>query len=383
MTTLPYSLPILTCLKAGLAFVFSGLVASAVIPIVIREVKRLNLLDTPNERKAHKNPTPTLGGIGVFAGILVGLFASLLSWISTDSFGELPYLLVALIMLFGVGIMDDLHDFSAKRKFLFQIGAALLVAWGGVRLSGFYGMFGITEVPVFLQYTLTVILIVGVTNAVNLIDGIDGLSGGLGFTNALVFALLFALSGDKHYAILAFAMAGSLLGFLRYNFNPAKIFMGDTGALVIGFLQAVMGIKLVMDNHLSQQTPAISHSTVIVFGILLLPVADTLRLFTERMLNGKSPFKADRNHIHHLLMRMGCGHKSAAIILYIANISLIVLAFFFAYLENFSQGFSILLLLALPIVGMKWLFYAAPEVAKKTTTTAAKSIESPKETVLR
>lgn len=355
MLTLQYSLPIINCVKSALAFVFGCLVSMAVIPIVIQEVKRWGLLDTPDERKAHTNPTPTLGGIGIFAGILIGLFAATYTWINTNAFHELPYLLVSIIMLLGIGIMDDLHDFSAKRKFLFQIAAAIIIAWGGIRLEGLYGLFGIHDVPVFAQYGITVLLLVGITNAVNLIDGINGLAGGLGFINAAIFGLLFAISENMGYAILAFALAGSLLGFLRYNFGRAKIFMGDTGSLVIGFLQGVLGIKLILINNINFHNPSVPHVIIIVSALFLIPVCDTLRVFGQRMLNGTSPFKADRTHIHHILIDLGLDHRKASMTLYTWAITLNGVAFFIAFTELFPQTLAFILLVLVPIFLTKWV----------------------------
>lgn len=355
MLTLQYSLPIINCVKSALAFVFGCLMSMAVIPIVIQEVKRWGLLDTPDERKAHTNPTPTLGGIGIFAGILVGLFAATYTWINTNAFQELPYLLVSIIMLLAIGIMDDLHDFSAKRKFLFQIAAAIIVAWGGIRLEGLYGLFGIFQLPIFAQYTLTVFLLVGITNAVNLIDGINGLAGGLGFINAIIFGLLFAISENMSYAILAFALAGSLIGFLRYNFGRAKIFMGDTGSLVIGFLQGILGIKLILLNNLAWHGASIPNVTIVVSALFLIPVCDTLRVFGQRMLNGKSPFKADRTHIHHILIDLGLDHKKASMTLYAWAFTLNVVAFGFAFTEFFSPTLAFILLVITPIFLTKWV----------------------------
>lgn len=355
MLTLQYSLPIINCVKSALAFVFGSLVSMAVIPIVIQEVKRWGLLDTPDERKAHTNPTPTLGGIGIFAGVLIGLLAAIYTWISTNSVQELPYLLVAIAILFGIGIMDDLHDFSAKRKFLFQIAAAIIVAWGGLRLEGCYGLFGIDALPIWGQYGLTVLLLVGITNAINLIDGINGLAGGLGFINAIIFGLLFAISENMIYAILSFSLAGSLLGFLRYNFGRARIFMGDTGSLVIGFLQGILGIKLILINNVDWHGASIPNVCLVVSALYLIPVCDTLRVFGQRMLNRKSPFKADRTHIHHILIDLGLDHRKASMTLYAWAITLNMAAFLMAFTNIFSPTLAFVLLVVVPIVLTKWV----------------------------
>jgi UDP-N-acetylmuramyl pentapeptide phosphotransferase/UDP-N-acetylglucosamine-1-phosphate transferase len=186
------------------------------------------------------------------------------------------------------------------------------------------------KIPDIFQYAFSVFLIVGLTNAFNLIDGIDGLAGGLSFMNALVLGiLLLFVRHDLAFSLIAMGFAGALLGFLKHNFNPAKIFMGDTGSLIIGFLLAVLGIVVIQGTKETTllQPKEITGLTIIVVGILLLPVYDTLRVFAERILKKSSPFKPDKNHVHHLLIETGSNHKKAAIILYFANAIIIITAF--------------------------------------------------------
>src|SRR4029079_19508352 len=154
----------------------------------------------------------------------------------------------SIAVLFAIGMMDDLKNLSVRYKFAIQIAVALLIAFSGVRITSFNGLFGINELSVSAQYTLTVLVITGITNAFNLIDGIDGLAGGLGFMSLVILGIFLTLSGDASNAIIAFALGGGLLGFLYYNFNPAKIFMGDTGSLVLGFVISVLCIKLIQLN---------------------------------------------------------------------------------------------------------------------------------------
>lgn len=202
--------------------------------------------------------------------------------------------------------------------------------------------------PVLAQYAFSVLLIVGLTNAFNLIDGIDGLAGGLAFINSLVLGFVLLLQSNVMYSILAFTFAGALLGFLIFNFNSAKIFMGDTGSLIVGFLMAVLGIVVMKGGAFSGGLHLNSGSlTIIVVGILLLPVYDTLRVFTERILKKNSPFKPDKTHVHHLLIETGANHKKAAIILYISDILIIALAFL---IRNINPSLSILLLFILASV---------------------------------
>lgn len=217
----------------------------------------------------------------------------------------------SIVVLFALGIMDDLKDLSARYKFLIQISLAALIALSGIRITSFDGLFGIYDLPLMAQYTFTILAIAGITNAFNLIDGIDGLAGGLGFMSLITLGMFLTMSGDANTALIAFALAGALFSFLYFNFNPAKIFMGDTGSLVLGFVIAVLCIRLIQVNVMIPN-PIVLNAPVFVFGIVFIPVFDTIRVFTVRIWKGNSPFEADRTHIHHLLTNQGFSHSFAA-----------------------------------------------------------------------
>jgi UDP-N-acetylmuramyl pentapeptide phosphotransferase/UDP-N-acetylglucosamine-1-phosphate transferase len=191
-----------------------------------------------------------------------------------------------------------------------QIALAFLIALSGIRITSFEGLFGIDELPLYSQYSFTILAIVGITNAFNLVDGIDGLAGGLGFMSLITLGVFLTISGDVSGALIAFALAGGLLAFLHYNFSPARIFMGDTGSLVLGFIIAVLCIRMLNVNSVSQN-PVVNHIPVFILGVVLIPVFDTLRVFAIRIWKGKSPFEADRTHIHHLLTNNGFSHAFA------------------------------------------------------------------------
>lgn len=328
-------------LLAG-AFLLAFFVCFFAIPYIIKSAHKNKWVDEPNYRKVHSNSIPTLGGIGIFTGIVIG------SLLGIPFFNiEIALLFLAIVLLFTTGIIDDLKDLSASKKFIVQFLAAAIIATAGLRITSLDGLFGIYTIPVSLQYVLTILMITGVTNAFNLIDGIDGLAGGLGFLNAVALGGLLFYSGCIAESFIAFALAGSLLAFLRYNFNPAKIFMGDTGSLVIGFCISVLGLKVMDANHLYQNPAAITNSFVLVSGIILIPVFDTFRVFGVRIMKGKSPFSPDKNHIHHLLMKTGYNHKKAALILYVSNILLFLFSFL---MKDFHSEISFILLLILAII---------------------------------
>jgi UDP-N-acetylmuramyl pentapeptide phosphotransferase/UDP-N-acetylglucosamine-1-phosphate transferase len=331
----------------GLAFVFGAIITILVIPQIIKYSKKYHLLDKPDQRKVHKTPIPTLGGIGFFIGFIV---VSTFWMFYNHEFNSMTLsLFFALIVLFITGIFDDLKDLRASLKFLIQIIVALIIAYFGFKIESLNGVFGIYEMHPVAQYAFSVFLIVGLTNAFNLIDGIDGLAGGLAFINSMVMGSILLYQDNITFGVLAITFAGSLLGFLIFNFNPAKIFMGDTGSLLVGFLMAIFGI-VVIQGGFTLAASSVSHTaslTVVVVGILLLPVYDTLRVFTERILKKSSPFKPDRTHVHHLLIETGANHKKAAILLYISDIVIISLAF---VLKDYNPSLSIILLFILAAV---------------------------------
>jgi UDP-N-acetylmuramyl pentapeptide phosphotransferase/UDP-N-acetylglucosamine-1-phosphate transferase len=252
----------------------------------------------------------------------------------------------SIIVVFIVGIMDDLNDLRARNKFVIQLALALLIAFSGVRITSLNGILGIEELPITAQYTLTVVAIAGITNSFNLIDGIDGLAGGLGFMSLVILGLFLTLGGDINIALIAFALAGGLLGFLYYNFNPARIFMGDTGSLVLGFVIAVLTVRLIQVNTTSSFN-LLLNAPAFGLSLVLIPVFDTLRVFSLRRWSGKSPFNADKTHIHHLLTNNGWSHNFAAKLICAAH-GLILIAGYF--LKNLPQEIGIIILFILMLL---------------------------------
>ncbi len=292
---------------ALLCFLTAFVVSMISIPPIIRIIEKYSLYDLPNDRKLHRSPIPTMGGIAIVAGMMTALFL----WLPFDNSNAQVCFFLSVTVLFALGILDDLKDLSAKYKLIVQIGLASLIALSGIRITSFDGLFGLHELPLTAQYTFTVLAIVGITNAFNLIDGIDGLAGGLGFMSLVTLGIFLTLSGEAYWALIAFALAGGILAFLYFNFNPARIFMGDTGSLMLGFVLALLGIRLMQANLLAAN-PVLPHAPVFVLGIVLIPVFDTLRVFSIRIWQGKSPFTPDKSHIHHLLTNSGYSHSFAA-----------------------------------------------------------------------
>ena len=327
---------------ALLCFITAFIVTLVAIPPVMATIRRYGLFDKPNSRKEHTTPIPTMGGIAIFAGMV----AALLLWFPFINNTVQVSFFFSVITLLVLGVFDDLKDISAKYKFVVQAGLACLIALSGIRITSFEGLFSITEIPISAQYTFTVLSIVGITNAFNLIDGIDGLAAGLGFMSLITLGIFLTISGDANTALISFALAGGLLSFLYFNLNPARIFMGDTGSLVLGFVTAVMCVRL-MQVSISSPESVIPYSPVFVLSIVMIPVFDTLRVFGTRMWKGKSPFSPDKTHIHHLLTNQGFSHAFATkIICSMHGIILLVTI----WLKNLRQELTLAILLALMIL---------------------------------
>ncbi|MBU6343331.1 MAG: undecaprenyl/decaprenyl-phosphate alpha-N-acetylglucosaminyl 1-phosphate transferase [Bacteroidetes bacterium] len=293
-----------------LGFITSFTLTFTIIPVVIRVAKERRLYDKPNERSAHKEPTPSLGGVAIFAGAI----CSIVLWTPMQSFGVLQYILAAFVLIFLLGVLDDLLPMSPTKKFAGQLLVAVIVSYkANIRISSFYGVFGVTEIPEITSFMLSVVVIVGIINAFNLIDGINGLAGSVGLLACIFWGAWFLAVGAHAFAIVAFSLAGSIIAFLKYNFTPAKIFMGDTGSLMIGTACSILAIQFIEMNHVLHQSTNVvfGAAPAIAIGILILPLFDTLRVFSIRIFKGKSPFHPDRNHIHHLLLDSGFTHMQA------------------------------------------------------------------------
>lgn len=304
------------------AFFFGFLVT----PMVIFFFKKKNVLEIPGGRKIHKGLVPSMGGIA----IMIATFIALFSWLSIDQLADTRYLLIALGLMFTLGLRDDLIELTAIQKLIGQcVAAFLIIVMADIRISGFYGFAGVYEIPLLVSYTLTLITIIVVTNAFNLIDGLDGLAGTLSTITLLFLGWWFVNVGMLSYGIVAFTMVGAILSFLVYNWHPAKIFMGDTGSLSIGFLLSVLVVLFIDKNGTMSNMPGFTFKAPIATGVALLivPIYDTARIFVKRARKGKSPLKPDKSHVHHFLMRMGFTHDKVAYILGVIKIGFIGLAY--------------------------------------------------------
>ena len=308
----------------AIAFLLGLVTAFVVTPFSMRIAKKYGAIDVPNDRRVNKKPMPRLGGIAVIAGFFVSTIYLLISmsiegklvlfeedmlWLKLVGF------FVGIIILGITCFIDDTKGIHSLTKLIVQIVAALIVVACGIRIENFEIPFlnGQAELNIVLSYIIKVCWIVGVTNAINLIDGLDGLSSGISLISCISLLIIFTLNGSPLIAIvLITALGGAISGFLPYNFNPAKTFIGDTGSNFLGFSLAVISILGVAKTY----TALVLIAPIIV---LALPLFDTLFAIFRRIKNGKSlkaVFKADKGHLHHRLMQKGYTQKQAVFILY-------------------------------------------------------------------
>lgn len=329
-----------------LAVSMSFMLVVITIPPILRVAREKKLFDTIDKRKIHTFPVPPLGGVAIFIGFVLSTI------VATDgySFESLKYIIASIILMFFIGLKDDLLVISARKKFVVQIFAAmLLIIMGNLQISNLHGMFGFYEIHSATGVFLTLFIILAIVNAYNLIDGIDGLASGLAIFASSLFGGWFFIIGQIQFAIMSLALAGSLLGFFLFNVfgKKNKLFMGDAGSLVIGLVISTIIIKFNEFNIIKTGQYSVVAAPAVSFSLVIVPLIDTFRVITIRLWNKKSPFHPDNNHIHHRLLNLVPNHLKVTIIIIIANIFLIGFALLlnnlmldvtFQFLAVFSFG---------------------------------------------
>ena len=295
-------------LKIGLAVAAALAVSFAATPAVKWFAQRVGAMDVPkDERRVHNKPIPRLGGLAIFIGFMLSvvLFA--------DITRQLQGVLIGAVIIVIVGAIDDITPLRALLKFFIQIIAALVAVYFGVIIDTFSNPFALGASQYIqlnsLSIPITVIWIVAITNSVNLIDGLDGLAAGVSIISSIVMLIISLMVSDINIAVILAALTGACLGFLPYNFNPAKIFMGDAGALLLGYILATMSILGLFKLYALVSFAA-------PFLVLALPLVDTSFAFLRRLLKGKNPMAPDRGHFHHRLLDMGLSQRQAVAIMY-------------------------------------------------------------------
>ena len=335
-------------LTASVAFIITFLA----IPVVLQIAEQKKLYDIPDERKVHTRPVASLGGVGIFGGFLLASLLSIQGYLNP----EFQYFFAAALVIFFLGLRDDIMILSATKKFIGQIiAASILIHLGGIKLDSMYGLFGFEQVPEGFGLAVSYLTIIVVINSFNLIDGIDGLAASLGILSMLVFGTYFFIVDHQAYALLSFSMAGSLVAFMIFNHHPAKIFMGDSGSLMIGLINSILVIKFINVASAPFVTVPVASAVAIGFAILIVPLLDTLRVFSIRILNGRSPFTPDRNHVHHLLLDRGMSHSAVTFTCVAINIAFILLAWLG---KSLGPNYLLLSLLAISFAGLGILYKA-------------------------
>jgi UDP-N-acetylmuramyl pentapeptide phosphotransferase/UDP-N-acetylglucosamine-1-phosphate transferase len=308
------------------------------IPMIIRVANNNQLYDSPDgKRKVHSTNTPRLGGVSVFGAIVL----SLVCWIfAFEQDLKLHFIAPGLIILFFTGLRDDIADLKPKTKLSLQLLAIALFIFGAdIRIHSFYGIFGLQELPYWFSVMFTFFCYVVIINAMNLIDGIDGLAGGLAAIVSITYGVWFYLIGQQMICLIAFIHAAAQVAFLRFNISQdprLRIFMGDCGSMIAGGIIAVLTIRFIETTQ-GNIVYFLSAGPSVALGIVIIPLFDTLRVFVIRVSKGKSPFTADRNHLHHLFIDMGLTHRVASAVLYGINIGFITLSLSLAYLPIVSH----------------------------------------------
>lgn len=322
-----------------------------------------HLFDEPDDRSVHKSRTPTLGGVGIYISLI------LIMSISGAVLNSRNLLILAggITMLFFLGLKDDLLVLSPRKKFLGQVIASFLfIVITDVRIIGLSNILSVEVLPYWVSVGFTLFVFILIINAYNLIDGIDGLAGTIALMASLVFGMLFYEVKYVGSATLTFALAGTLMAFLKLNLSKKnKIFMGDTGSLIVGFMLAVFAVSYISHSQSSTPLGAMDNSPIMTIAILFYPLMDTLRIFIIRIFIHKtSPFLADKNHVHHRLLRLGYSHIQTSAIIVIVNCIIIALAFAIKELEIHLQ----LLLL----IGVGVNLYLIPFFIKRKSLTSSK-----------
>jgi len=324
------------------------------IPKIRSIAIKLNLSDTPDKRSSHITPVPTFGGVIFYISYIVLLF-----FIQNLDVNHVSVTLLASIsILFFTGLLDDFKNLSPRIKFLFQIiGVAILMFQPDFRIVSLHGFMGVYEIPIAISVAGSMFFLLALVNAFNLIDGIDGLSGITGIIIASFYSLVLFNLGHYFYLSISLATIGTLLAFLRFNFSiKRKIFMGDTGSLVIGLVLGLLTLKLMAVGDAAHNSLFFNRGQLPLFlaGVLFIPTLDTIRVMLLRFTKGVSMFKPDRNHIHHILVDFGFSHRRASFC--IGFINFIVASVMFYVTQQFTIVISLLILILMFFIAFTVLF---------------------------
>lgn len=330
-----------------------AVIAVAVIhPQLVKVAKLKNIVDTPNARKLNKEPIPVLGGVGVFFGVMLSL--SIAGYYIPNM--SIPFeLIIAMLIMLYTGVGDDILNLSPRLRFGMQIfTVCLMMSLGGIYIDNFHGLWGMWRLPHVVAFLLTLVSCVGIINAINLIDGVDGLCSGYGMFASMMFAICFLRMGDVSYAVFAAAVFGALIPFMLHNVfgHRYKMFLGDGGSLVLGFICALFVMRVIQSGYDVVTGSSISFT----LAVLAVPVFDTIRVMTARMVQHRSPFSPDKTHLHHMFISLGCSHALTAVNIVVLN-ALIVTGWHMCNVLGVSPETQMLTTILLGILTTSGLYY--------------------------
>ena len=341
-----------------LSTLLSFIIGFSLMPLVFDVAQKYNFVVKPNKRTSHEGAIPNIGGINIFISFLLAVFL-----LTNSTVSKFQFTILGVFIILITGFIDDLIDIKPGWKLLGECASAFfLIVVSDIRLSGLHGFWGITELPLAVSYTLSLFVFILIINALNLIDGVDGLASGLGILYCLFFAVYFSLTSNVNLAISAFAMVGSLAVFFIYNVfgRKRKIFMGDSGALLLGYMIALYVFEFCeMNAHSS--LPAKFHMSAapaVAICVLAVPLFDTMRVVLTRIKKGASPFRPDRNHIHHLLLKAGLKHRQVTFVL-------LLVSFVFICLGVVGRNWSIGVLVSIAFLPATILTYILWRIVDK------------------
>lgn len=339
-------------------------------PKVLRIAILKNLVDNPDARKLQRNPVPVMGGIAVFFGIVIGICSSQAIFNCPNAF----MLTTAMLIMLYIGTVDDIIDLSPKMRFIVEI---LLVAWlmyvNKASIDSFWGVWGVDTIPAWLAWPLTIFAAVGIINAINLIDGVNGLSSGFCFMASVLFAAVFYISGNIVMTTLAVSAAGAIVPFFLHNVfgQKTKMFIGDGGTLVIGIMMSMFVINILKsDTECAVFASKGIGMIPLTLSILAIPVFDTLRVMSARIMRGTSPFYPDKTHLHHIFIDLGFSHLGTTVSILTMNL-LVVAVWFISYRLGASVDVQLYIVLAISITST-FLFYS---FAKRQLNNNGKSLK--------
>jgi len=340
--------------EAIVNLVGSFILVTILIPKISWVVKNRNLINSPEERSSHKDSTPTMAGVSFFF-TLIFMLTIIKEW-DINAVGI--NLIAALGLMFAIGLKDDLVVSTPKAKIGGEIIAICFILFSNcVQVESLNGFLGVQEIPVYVSYGIVLLIMLTIINSYNMIDGIDGLASTLGIFIFAIYGFIFYISNQTFYFFLCLSLIGILLAYLRYNLSKTKkIFMGDTGSLVIGFCIGFMSLKFMSLDAalLSIHSFKIENSLIIVGAIFFIPLFDTLRVIGIRLINKKSPFYPDNNHVHHILINSGLSHFKASLFLSLLNLTL---AFVFIYLSTILNSLVMISFFIIIFILLLFVFY--------------------------